>query len=71
MKDHTTLDRDDLAGELEAIADTLLAVSCPLLEGDNRLSDTVLGNVLHATSYHLQRISDELSNYVPGEGAAE
>lgn len=69
MKDRATLDRDALAGELEAIADTAFAISNPLLEGDNRQSDAVIGNVLHAIGSHLQRISGEIGNYIPGEGA--
>ena len=64
-----TLDRDSIAGELEAIADTAFAISNTLLEGDNRQSEAVIGNVLHAIGSHLQRISAEIGNYVPEDEA--
>ena len=64
------LDRDSIAGELEAIADIAFAISNPLLEGDNRQSDAVIGSTLHAIGMYLNRIASDIADYVPGEGAA-
>lgn len=71
MTNSKDLDRDSIAGELEAIADIAFAVSNPLLEGENRLSDAVIGNTLHAIGMYLNRIARDIADYVPGEGAQE
>ena len=67
MQNMTNEKRISLSGELEAIADSAVAISSSLLEGDCRASDEVIGNALHAISTHLRRIATDIGDFVPGE----
>ena len=68
MQNMTNEERANISGELEAIADSAVAISSSLLEGDCRASDAVIGNALHAIATHIRRIATDIGDFVPEGG---
>ena len=61
-------DPTDLAAAIEGAAAILYALSSPLMEGDNRSTDSTIGAAIHGVAMLLDYVSADVGD-LAGEGA--
>ena len=52
-----------LSSELEAIAGLAFSISNPLLEGENRMNDEIIGEAVYSIGSYIIRIAEDLAEY--------